>query len=258
MCLFSTAIDAHPVYRLIIAANRDEFYSRPTKPLDFWEENPEILAGKDLQSGGTWLGVSRKGKIAAVTNFRDPASMIPWGESRGHLVKDYLEGNTQPHEYFADIEKNKTSYSGFNLMAGDTGQLWWYSNKNGGVVKLTPGIHAVSNHLLNTPWPKVEAIKRKMQKLISNNRIIDPHKVLDLLFDTTPAPDSELPDTGVNLQWERMLSPVFVTGTEYGTRSSSVILADRHGRLVFCERTFSVNHGTPAPENTRCFEIQLP
>lgn len=258
MCLISIAIDVHPVYPLIIAANRDEFYTRPTGPLDFWDQNPEILAGKDLQSGGTWLGVTRKGKIAAVTNFRDPGSMTPWGQSRGHLVKDYLEGNTQPDKYLAHIEKNKNSYSGFNLVLGDTGQLWWYSNKNGGIIKLTAGIHAVSNHLLNTPWPKVKAIKRKMQKLISNSRVIGPYEVLEMLFDRTPAPDDQLPDTGVNLQWERMLSPVFVESPDYGTRSSSVILVDKSGKLLFCERTFTNKNGAAAPEDTRCFEIQLP
>ncbi|MFW6428772.1 MAG: NRDE family protein [Desulfosalsimonas sp.] len=256
MCLISIAIDSHPAYPLIVAANRDEFYSRPTEPLGFWEENPGILAGRDLQSGGTWLGVTEKGKIGAVTNFRDPGSMTPWGESRGQLVRNYLEGDTPPAEYLAEVEKNKNSYSGFNLVLGDTGQLWWYSNKNGGIVKLSAGIHAISNHLLNTPWPKVEKIKRKIYDLISNRDTIDPYEVLDLLFDRTQAPDSRLPDTGVNLQWERMLSPVFVASPDYGTRSSSVILVESSGRLVFCERTFSAKDGEPVPRETRCFEIQ--
>ncbi|MFW6011991.1 MAG: NRDE family protein [Desulfosalsimonas sp.] len=256
MCLIAIAIDSHPSYPLIIAANRDEFYNRPTEPISFWRDNPEILAGRDLQSGGTWLGITRKGKIGAVTNFREPGSLIPWGESRGQLVKNYLEGFIPPDKYLAEVEKNKNNYSGFNLVIGDTDLLWWYSNKNGGIVRLTRGIHAVSNHLLNTPWPKVKAIKRKMRDLISNNSTIDPYKVLDMLFDRAPAPDSELPDTGVSLQWERMLSPVFVASPGYGTRSSSVILVESSGGLVFCERTFSSTDGEPVPEDTRCFQLQ--
>ncbi|MCF8111770.1 MAG: NRDE family protein [Desulfobacteraceae bacterium] len=257
MCLIAIAIDSHPAFPLIIAANRDEFYNRPTRPLEFWQENPDILAGQDLQGGGTWLGVTRKGKIGAVTNFREPASLVSRGEeSRGRLVKDYLEGDMPPAEYLAEVEKNKESYSGFNVVIGDTGRLWWYSNKNGGIVRLTPGIHAVSNHLLNTSWPKTEKIKRKMREMISNSPTIDPYEVLDMLFDRTPAPDSSLPDTGVSLQWERMLSPVFVASPDYGTRSSSVILVESSGRLIFCERTFSHQDGEPLPEDTRCFQIQ--
>ncbi|MFW6081710.1 MAG: NRDE family protein [Desulfosalsimonas sp.] len=258
MCLISIAIYAHPGYPMIIAANRDEFYSRPTEPLAFWEDNPEILAGRDLQSRGTWLGVTRGGKIAAVTNYRDPGSMTPWGESRGQLVKAYLERNTKPEDYLAEVEKNRDRYTGFNLLAGDTHQMWWYSNKNGKKVKLSPGIHAVSNHLLDTPWPKTETIKHKLNALITSSRIIDPHQVLDLLFDRTLPPDESLPDTGVGLQWERVLSPVFVASQNYGTRSSSAILVDTSGKLVFCERTFSPAERSPVPEDTRCFEIRVP
>ncbi len=258
MCLIAIAIETHPQYPLIIAANRDEFYSRPTAPLGFWEENPDILAGKDLQSSGTWLGVTRSGSIAAVTNFRDPSSMTPWGESRGQLVKDYLTGNKPPAQYLAAVEQQKHHYSGFNLVLGDADQLWWYSNKNGGIVKLPPGIHGISNHLLDTPWPKVETIKRKLDALIRNSSTIEPYSVLDLLFDRTIAPDHKLPDTGVSLEWERMLSPIFVASPSYGTRCSSVITVDRNGRLVFCERSFSVDRGAPVPEDTRCFEIRLP
>ncbi|MFP4159266.1 MAG: NRDE family protein [Desulfobacterales bacterium] len=257
MCLISIAIEAHPEYPMIIAANRDEFYSRPTSPLAFWDDNPEILAGKDLQSRGTWLGVTRSGKIAAVTNYRDPSSMTPRGESRGQLVRAYLEKNARAEDYLAEVEKKRDRYTGFNLLAGDTRQMWWYSNKDGGIVKLSPGIHALSNHLLDTPWPKTETIKRKLHALITSSRIIEPHQLLDLMFDRTVPPDDSLPDTGVGLQWERMLSPVFVASPGYGTRSSSVVLVDNSGRLVFCERSFSLTENVPLPEQTRCFEILL-
>lgn len=257
MCIIAIAVDVHPAYPLIIAANRDEFYNRPTQPLGFWNENPEILAGRDLQSGGTWLGVTRTGKISAITNFREPASMPPSGKSRGLLVKDYLAGSMTAEEYLAAVEQKKDYYSGFNLIAGNVGHLWWYSNKSRGMLKLKPGIHALSNHLLNTPWPKVKTLKSKLGDLIKNNMIIEPYTILDLLYDRRTAPDDQLPDTGVGLERERMLSPVFVASPDYGTRSSSAILARASGRLVFCERTFSVDEGVAAPERARCFEIKL-
>lgn len=257
MCLIAIAIDAHPGYRLVIAANRDEFYSRPTAPLGFWEDHPDILAGRDLQSRGTWLGVTRGGRIAAVTNFRDPASMQPWGKSRGQLVRDYLAGDQPPDQYLVAIEREKDRYSGFNLVVGDPEQMWWYSNKNGGIVKLPPGIHAISNHLLDTPWPKVKTVKQKLRALIDTRKTVAPETVLDLLFDRRLFPDDQLPDTGVGLEWERMLSPVFVASPNYGTRSSSAITVDLSGNLVFCERTYCVDRGVPAPGQTRCFELRL-
>ena len=258
MCLIVIAVEAHPDYPLIIAANRDEFYSRPTAPLDFWEDHPAILAGRDLQSGGTWLGISRAGRIAAVTNYRDPASMAPWGKSRGQLVRDFLTGNQPPDRYLKDVAQQAGEYSGFNLVVGSPEQLWWYSNKNSGIVRLSPGLHGVSNHLLNTPWPKVDTLKRKLNALIGARRSIEPHEVLDLLYDPVPAPDERLPDTGVGLDWERTLSPVFVSSPHYGTRCSSVILADANNRVQFCERTFVPGPRGPEPEKTRCFELQWP
>ncbi|MBS3755159.1 MAG: NRDE family protein [Desulfobacterales bacterium] len=258
MCLIAIAIASHPEYPLIIAANRDEFYSRPTAPLAYWEDHPDILAGRDLESRGTWLGVTRSGKIGAVTNFRDPAALTPWGKSRGQLVRDYLAADQSPGDYLAAVEAQKASYTGFNLVVGNTGEIWWYSNKNGGKIRLPAGIHGISNHLLNTPWPKVEAIRRKLHALIQGSRAIAPYSVLDLLFDRTVYPDHNLPDTGVGPECERRLSPVFVSSPNYGTRSSSVILVEASGRLVFCERTFSNDRGIPVAGNTRCFEIELP
>ncbi len=258
MCLIAIALSSHPAYRLIIAANRDEFYSRPTTAIDFWDDYPDILAGRDLQSRGTWLGISRRGRIAAVTNYRDPSSMTPWGKSRGQLVKDFLAGDQAPDNYLAGVKQQRDQYSGFNLMTGDPDQIWWYSNKSSAIVRLSPGIHAVSNHLLNTPWPKTETLKHKLLTLIGGKNVIEPYEILDLLFDPAPAPDDRLPDTGVSLEWERALSPIFVTSPGYGTRCSSVILVDAKKRLKFCERTFITDRNCPKPGDTRCFELQLP
>lgn len=258
MCVIVIAINSHPRFPLIIAGNRDEFYSRPTAPLGFWQDHPDILAGRDLQSHGTWLGVSRKGKIAAVTNYRDPSSLSSQDKSRGELVKNYLTENKSPDNYLAEVKQQKKQYSGFNLLAGDFSQLWWYSNKAEGIKRLCPGIHAVSNHLLNTPWPKTQILKQKVLALTEAKQVIEPYEILDLLYDPVAAPDELLPDTGVGTDWERTLSPIFVISPAYGTRSSSVILVDREKNLVFCERTFNPGPNGPEPGKTRCFELKLP
>lgn len=258
MCVIVIALNSHPGFPLIIAANRDEFYSRPTAPLDFWQDHPDILAGRDLQSHGTWLGVNRRGKIAAVTNYRDPLSMYPRDKSRGALVKNYLTGHKSPENYLAEVKQQGNLYSGFNLLAGDAGQLWWYSNKAEGIEKLCSGIHAVSNHLLNTPWPKTQILKQKILALTEAKPVIEPYEILDLLYDPAAAPDELLPDTGVGTEWERTLSPVFVISPAYGTRSSSVILVNKEKNLLFFERTFISGPNGPEPGKTRCFELKLP
>ncbi|MBS0012797.1 MAG: NRDE family protein [Desulfobacterales bacterium] len=258
MCLIVIAIDAHTDYPLIIAANRDEFYSRPTAALDYWEDHPHILAGRDLQSLGTWLGVTDRGRIAAVTNYRDPSAMTPWGKSRGQLVRDFLAGDPGPESYLAEVEKQRDQYCGFNLLTGRLNQIWWYSNKNSGIVRLKAGIHGISNHLLDTPWPKVSTMKQKLAALIEASPTIEPYAVLDLLYDPRPAADEHLPDTGVDKDWERTLSPAFVVSPHYGTRCSSALILDKNNRLQFWERTFVPDPGGPKPGETRRFELQWP
>lgn len=252
MCTIAVAYRSHPEYPLVIAANRDEFYDRPTAPIGFWEDCPDILAGRDLKGGGTWLGVNRKGKIAALTNFREPGGMNHNGMSRGFLVSDFLSKDMEAKAYLEDVAARKNDYGGFNLLAGTAGRLFWYSNRGGGITKLTPGIHALSNHLLDTPWPKVETVRRKLADILQDDEHIEPEALFEMLADRRRPDDTALPDTGVGKTWERMLSPVFITSSVYGTRCSSVIRVDNSGKLLFCERNFDAH-----PEgDTRCFELQ--
>lgn len=252
MCLIAIAYRVHPAYPLIIAANRDEFYDRPTAPLDFWPDHPDILAGRDLKNHGTWLGVNTQGKVAAVTNYREPDAKPDTGISRGRLVSDFLAGKTPAENYLDTIAGQKDAYSGFNLIAGKADRLLWYSNRGGVITIIDPGIHAVSNHLLDTPWPKTETIRQGMAAVVGAQGEIDPEEIFSLLADTTRPPDEQLPDTGIGPDWERTLSPVFITSSIYGTRCSSVIRVDTAGNILFCERTFDPSKNS----ETRCFEIQ--
>jgi uncharacterized protein with NRDE domain len=241
MCLFLVALDAHPFYEIIIAANRDEFYDRPTRSAEFWDERPDILGGKDLRGGGTWLGLTKGGKIAAITNFRDPAALKDNAPSRGELVSTYLKGSYDPREYLSELTGRADLYNGFNLIAGHSKEIHWYSNYGEGPKKIEPGIHGLSNHLLDTPWPKVVRGKAKLEKIVEDQGRIDPVDVFEILQDNLKPDDKDLPDTGVDLEWERILSPIFISSPSYGTRSSSVILIDRKGQVAFFERNFSAS-----------------
>lgn len=239
MCLIFIANQYHADYPLIIAANRDEFYDRPTAPVAFWDDFPHVLAGRDKKAGGTWLGITTTGRFAAVTNFRDPRHVNPSAPSRGGLVSDYLTGPLAPEQYLLKLQKESLPYSGFNLIAGsmDDG-VFYYSNTEKQVRPLLPGLHGLSNHLLDTPWPKVETGKKKMAQLVGGNKTVSPEALLERLHDTIPPPDEMLPETGVGLTWERILSPMFIRSPGYGTRSSSVILVGGNRQGVFVERTF--------------------
>ncbi len=259
MCLIVIAFQYHKDYPVIIAANRDEFYSRPTAALDYWEDHPFILAGRDLISMGTWLGVSKKGRISAVTNYRDPASLNKKSEgpSRGHLASGFLKSSEPAKEYLESVRSSKDRYEGFNLIAGSAEELWWYSNVADRIKQLTPGIHGISNSLLNTPWPKVEKMKKSLCSIIEEGREADTELIFEKLADTTPPPDNELPDTGLGPDWERTLSPVFITSSIYGTRSSSILSVSRLGTVTFFERSFRPENGGAAAEETRRFVFTL-
>jgi len=236
MCLILFSYHQHPSYRLILAANRDEFYSRPTEALAFWKDEPNILAGRDLQGGGTWLGVSKKGRIAALTNYRDPSLMIPDGPSRGHLVSGFLKEDGSADAFFTRLKKNGKQYDGFNMVAGDRGGLFYYSNVQNTIIHLKPGVFGISNRFLDTPWPKVVRGKALLKPFFEMDNP-DADGMLDALSDQVCPPDAELPDTGVGTEWERILSPLFITSDVYGTRSSSVILVGKNHEVVFIERT---------------------
>jgi uncharacterized protein with NRDE domain len=238
MCLILLARDAHPDYSLILAANRDEFYDRPTAPAARWEDAPGVLGGRDLQAGGTWLGIDRSGRFAAVTNYRQGRREAPAPRSRGLLVSEFLVSSADPRRYVERIAAEADRYNGFNLIAGDARELLYFSNRGGPVRALAPGIYGLSNHLLDTPWPKVTAIKGALEVLPARDSAELVPRLFDLLSDRDQAEDHMLPRTGVSLEWERLLSAAFIVSHGYGTRSSTVVLVGRDGRIVFEERTF--------------------
>jgi len=238
MCVLLLSFGQHPRYRIVAGANRDEFYDRPTSPAAFWGDEPEVLAGRDLRQGGTWLGVTRRGRFAALTNFRDPQSNRPGRSSRGHLVSGFLLGDEQPDAYLVKVAEHAHDYNGFSVMVSHRDALCYYSNRENEVRSLPPGVYALSNHLLDTPWPKVTRGKRAFAELLSEADDLDPEALLALLSDRTAANDAELPGTGIDLEGERLLSSLFVSGGVYGTRSSTVLLIGRRGEVTFVERTF--------------------
>ena len=239
MCLIFIAIEQHPDFPLIIAGNRDEYYRRPTEKISFWNEHPDILAGRDNEAGGTWLGVTRPGRVAAVTNYRDPAGLKAHAPSRGLLVRDYLAGDVPPPDFCRQNEERMARCNGFNLIFGDLSALYYYSNRQGRLSRIPSGLHGLSNHLLNTPWPKVDRGKKALARLLAAPGAFDREAVFSLLQDREMPPDKDLPDTGVGLDWERQLSSVFIVTEVYGTRSSSVITADRRKEVTFTERAYA-------------------
>jgi len=244
MCLILLGYHAHPRYPLIVAANRDEFHDRPTDPAAFWSNTPHVLAGRDKKAGGTWMGVTKRGRWAAITNYRDPSTRRDDAPSRGHLVADYLTQTTSPDEYVHEVASRGERHNGFNILVGTPDQVKYYSNRGGAVRSLSHGVHGLSNHLLNTEWPKVERGKRKLQRLLERESHLDAEELLEVLHDTETPDDERLPDTGVGLAGERLLSPMFIEGDNYGTRSSTVLLVDASHHVTFVERTFENGAGT--------------
>lgn len=242
MCLIFVAIHQHPDYPLIVAGNRDEFFQRPTKTLHHWSDSP-IIAGKDLTGGGTWLGITKTGRFAALTNFRDPIEQVANPKSRGQIVKDYLAGNHNTSDYLAALE-TETRFPGFNLLAGQHEQLWYFSNRaNHPPQPLKAGIYGLSNHLLDTPWPKVKYGKAELAALLSTTPQSDTliNEIFDLLNQRKPAADRELPHTGVGQVFEKQLSARFIQAPNiaYGTRCSSVVLMDINHQYTVIEQNWN-------------------
>ena len=237
MCLIVFANNVLDDYKLIFAANRDEFYNRPSEQAEFWKEHPDLLAGKDLQAGGTWMGITKQGRFAAITNFRDLKNHRNDAPSRGNLTLDFLLNKIEPEEYYNKLKPTLKNFNGFNLLLGNVDQLYYFSNKTEGIQKLEPDIHGISNAVLDTPWPKVERSKRHLQSLIQHEDI-NAWEVIAILKDTSIAKDEELPDTGIGLELERMLSPVFIKSEKYGTRCSSVVMVDKDNNVKFVEKFF--------------------
>lgn len=237
MCLVLWAYQLHPRYRLILAANRDEFYARPAAPVHWWPASPNVLAGRDLEAGGTWLGITRQERLALVTNYREPDRRAANHRSRGWLAANFLLGQDTPEAYLHRVLSEGDAYSGFNLLVGDTETLAYGSNRKKGIERLIPGLYGLSNHLLGTHWPKVTRGLEAFARILQTD-VIDPEALLELLADRTLAFDETLPETGLSYEWERRLSAIFVVTPSYGTRSSTVLLWEVAGGVTFVERTF--------------------
>jgi uncharacterized protein with NRDE domain len=239
MCLILMAWQVHPDYPIVMAANRDEFRRRPTAAAAWWSDRPDILAGRDLQAHGTWLGISADGQIAALTNFRDPHQIKPNAPSRGGLVVEMLESQASIAERLAQLKSVSGRYAGFNLLCTDGRELGVYESVPAAGRLLGPGIYGLSNHLLDTPWPKVERAKSSLTTAIG--RLPDDRALLELLRDERVPADEELPRTGVSLEWERLLSSAFIRGDSYGTLSSTVIRVGVDGQASFREWTWNAD-----------------
>ncbi len=257
MCLILLSYDTHPLYRMVLAANRDEYYRRPTAPAAFLDNAPDILGGLDLKHNGMWLGITRTGRLAAITNYRDPGLDMSNAPSRGFLVKEFLFGKESPQNYLQHIKSVGDQYNGFNLLVGDRTELFYYSNRGNRIQKIKPGTYGLSNHLLDTPWPKIAKGKDTLKRLLENNKKVNPENIFAMLRDGVFPPDDLLPDTGVDLEWERTLSPLFITSEIYGTRSSSIVLIERNGEITFMERTFIPDGGVSKAEKTRKFSFKM-
>lgn len=258
MCLILFAYRYHPRYRLVLAANRDEFYDRPTQALQFWTDHPGIAAGRDSRQMGTWLGITRSGRLAAVTNYRDAGLQKRNAPSRGHLVADYLADTISPAFYLEKLHKVSHRYNGFNLIVGDSRDLCYYANRDGQVKILPPGIHGLSNHLLNTAWPKIIAGKSRLAEILKKGEPDLAHaEIVGLLQDQSIPPAGELPHTGVGLEWEKILAPIFITSPSYGTRSSSILTIDYRGEVAYSEITWHPAEATPAVKEQRQIQFTI-
>jgi uncharacterized protein with NRDE domain len=246
MCLLLLALQSHPTFRLVVAANRDEFYDRPAAAAGFWSENPSILAGRDLDGGGTWLGVTLDGRFAALTNFREPGKHRTDAPSRGGLVEAFLKERVSASQYVEDLARRGHPYNGFSFVAWDGHYLAYGSNRDPvGPKVLDPGLYGLSNGTLDEPWPKVTRAKMLLEEALEGSGDGLQDRLFTLLGDQNEVPDDALPRTGLPVSWERALSPIFVTAGRHGTRCSTVLLLKTKGRVEFEERGFS-SDGRPA------------
>jgi uncharacterized protein with NRDE domain len=258
MCLAVIALAAHPRYALVVAANRDEFHAR-TAARAAWGTAPpfiDIVAGRDLVAGGTWLGARRDGRWALVTNVRDGTGNDAGARSRGELVPRVLNAPAKPRAAADDIRVAAHRYNGFNLLAGDFAGAIWMSNRGAGPIDLAAGIHGLSNALLDTPWPKLALTRQRIAAWAAAGDA-DTAPLFAALADRAQAPDALLPSTGVTFDRERLLSSPFIVSDSYGTRCSTVFTIDRDGHARFHERTFDAA-GMPEDEVIEAFDLMQP
>lgn len=258
MCLILFALDEHPDYKLVLAANRDEFYARPSSRAAFWKDEPSLLAGKDLLFSGTWLGMTTAGRFSALTNFRRPSAVKKDMPSRGKLVYNYLHSGLNAEGYVRQLLAGGKNYNGYNLLLGTQDAFFYYTNfSEEPVVRIEKGIHGLSNSFLDVPWPKVRRGTKRLADALRNDNV-DVPELFELMSDCEPVRDCELPHTGVSLAEERMLSPIFVKSPDFGTCVSTVLLIDRSNRVRFCERTFEPGGEAIAGEVRYEFRIRQP
>lgn len=251
MCLIVFAWRVVQGMPLIAAANRDEFLDRPTAPAMAWDDCPQIYAGRDLQAGGTWMGITQPGRFAAITNIRAPSEKRTDAPSRGNLVANFLSSNMSPRSYIDAIRDATEEYNGFNLLVGDREQLIWFSNRGDDDVRngqtLAPGIYGISNALLDTPWPKVVRTKAQFASLLCQRAPEEAY--FDMLFDTTrAASDCRLPKTGIDIELERLLSAPYIEAPDYGTRASTLVRIYDNAPAVLIERT---RESVPSQQDTQ-------
>jgi uncharacterized protein with NRDE domain len=254
MCLIVFAYKAHPDYPFILAANRDEFYKRPTKTAHEWKTDPNLIAGKDLKAGGTWLGLTENGRIAALTNYRNLNEIKENTPSRGEIITRFLLNKENPAKSLDKIHQTSELYNGFNLIAGTLDKLFYISNKKESIYKIEPGYHAISNAFLNTSWPKSDWAREKLKSCLETNGL-NEEQMFSLLLDTRQYPPEKLPQTGLSAELEKTVSSVFIQSENYGTRSSTLVYMNGNGEVTFVERTF--RPGTQQVETEKRYKLNV-
>jgi uncharacterized protein with NRDE domain len=238
MCLALIAYKTHPIYDLIVVLTRDEYHDRPTSPAQFWKDASQLLAGRDERGGGTWFGVTKNSRIALLTNFRDPTSFHPDRKSRGHLTTDFLLNNHTAQNYLHRVHSEADIYNGFNLVIGEKDSLHYYSNRAGQARCLESGIYGVSNHLLNTPWPKLVTAQKALTPYFSGKVAWDYDALFNIMIDQGNFPTEQLPNTGISSEMERLLAPIFIKNPDYGTRNTTIYCRRLNGDATFIEQSY--------------------
>lgn len=258
MCLIGFAWLAHPRWRLVLAGNRDEFFSRPAATAGWWLDSPRIFGGRDLEAGGSWLAIDRRGRLAAVTNFRE-AGVPPGPRSRGELVAGFLNGEDDLDDRVRSVAARPGNWSGFNLLlfdlAGAAPRARYISNRapTSFPAAIDAGVHGLSNHLLDSDWPKVRRLRERMTAALPGDAI--ERVLLDALADGHVAPDDELPQSGLDIERERLLSAARIRGEGYGTRVSTLVFVDHDGRVEFVERAWAPDQDKPVREKRASFAL---
>lgn len=257
MCILFIAVQKHPKFPLIIAANRDEFHPRPTLASHFWDDSPHLLGGRDLTAGGTWMGVTRNGRISALTNIRNPSRNNEDAKTRGELVTQFLNKDISLDAYASILESSVDDYNGYNLLYGSLLPLKMsvFNNHTLRHQQLSTGYYGLSNASLDKPWPKIERGKQALADYCESHNEIDTRILFRLLGDNTQADDQDLPETGVPYEWEKQLSSIFIHGEGYGTRSSTVLTVDNNNHVEWIEHSFNAN-GDMIDEQTFGFDLK--